>query len=59
MGIYDLKVIAENAFNDWLERTQPEFGAKHNTPKENIEWVHNTLKRLSAELPPDTLRPFE
>ncbi len=47
----DLLVIQENAFYDWCERKR-----KHYTPKENIEWVLSTLKRLSDELPPDTLR---
>ena len=60
MGIDDLNVIAGNAFGEWVER-EPEFemGGKHHTPKENIDWARKVLKRLSDELPPDTLRPFE
>ncbi len=58
LEIPDLLVIFENACHDWCERT-PEFGGKHYTPKENIEWVRSTLKRLSDELPPDTLRPLK
>ncbi len=58
LEIPDLLVIQGNAFHDWCERTQ-KFGGKHHTPKENIEWVRSTLKRLSDELPPDTLRPLK
>jgi nucleoid-associated protein YejK len=50
----DLSVIQENVFYEWAERKR-----KHYTPKENIEWVRSTLKRLSDELPPDTLRPLK
>ncbi|GAG14099.1 unnamed protein product [marine sediment metagenome] len=58
LEIPDLLVIFENACHDWCERT-PAFGGKHYTPKENIEWVRSTLKKLSDELPPDTLRPLK
>jgi len=58
LEIPDLSVIADNAFSDWCER-KPEFGGKHHTPKETVEWVRKTLKRLSDELPPDTLRPVK
>jgi hypothetical protein len=56
----DLCVIAENAIGEWMER-EPAWGigGKHHTPKENIEWAHKTLKRLSDALPPDTFRPFQ
>ena len=54
LGLPDLLVIQENSFYDWCERKR-----KHYTPKENVEWVRSTLKRLSDELPPDTLRPLK
>ncbi|MCP4259202.1 MAG: hypothetical protein GY774_17095 [Planctomycetes bacterium] len=56
LDINDLFVIQGNALNEWYERTSPESGGKHHTPKENVEWARKTLKRLSDELPPDTLR---
>ena len=56
LGLPDLLVIQGNVLQDWEER-KPVFGGRHYTPKENIEWIRSTLKRLSDELPPDTLRP--
>ena len=50
----DLSVIQENAFYEWIERKE-----KHYTPKETVEWVRKTLKRLSDELPPDTLKTLK
>lgn len=58
LDIPDLSVIADNVFSDWCER-KSEFGGKHYTPKETVEWTRKTLKRLSDELPPDTLRPLK
>lgn len=50
----DLNTIAWNVLNEGAER-----GMKgHYPPKENIEWSRKILKRFTAELPPDTLRPF-
>lgn len=57
LGNRDLSVICENAFGEWMEREPAwEMGGKHHTPKENIDWAHKTLKRLSDELPLDTFR---
>jgi HEPN domain-containing protein len=50
----DLRSIASNELNDWFDKSE-----KHYTPKEIIERARRTLKRLSDELPPDTLIPFE
>jgi len=51
----DLSTIAFNVLHEWGER-----GEKgHYTPKENIDWARSILKRFTAELPPDTLRPFK
>lgn len=54
----ELSEIRKNAFYEWCERKFPEFGGKHYTPKESVEWIRKTLKKLSDELPPDTLRPL-
>jgi hypothetical protein len=59
LNLPSLSAIQENAFYEWQERKFPEFGAKHYTPEENVEWVGKTLRRLSGELPPDTLRPLQ
>ena len=58
LDIPNLSVIADNALSDWNKR-KSEFGGKHYTPKENVEWTRKTLNRLSNELPPDTLRPVK
>lgn len=50
----DLLVIKGDAYIGWLERRE-----KHYTPKETVEWARKSLKRLSDELPPDTLRPVK
>jgi hypothetical protein len=50
----NLLVIKGNEYIGWLER-----GEQYYTPKETVEWTRKTLKRLSDELPPDTLRPLK
>ena len=50
----DLNTIAWNVFHAGAERES----RGHYTPKENIEWCRGILKQFTAELPPDTFRPF-
>ncbi len=54
LKIPHLSVIADNVVSDLCER-RPEFGGKHYTPKETIEWGRKILKQLSDEFPPNTL----
>jgi len=50
----DLSTTAYNAFLEGCERER----RGHYTPKENIKWYRGVFKRFTAELPPDTFRPF-
>ena len=50
----DLSVSANNVFKEACDRQE----RGHYTPKEDIEWCRSILKRLTAELPPDTFEPF-
>ena len=54
LGMPDLLEIEGNEYIGWLERRE-----KYYTPKETVEWARKSLKRLSDELPPDTLRPLK
>ncbi len=54
LGMPNLLAIKGNEYIGWLER-----GEQYYTPKETVEWTRKTLKRLSDELPPDTLRPLK
>ena len=58
LNLPDLSVSSLNALSGWFERISPSEGGKHYTPKEHIEWARKILRRLSEELPPDTLPPF-
>jgi len=50
----DLSKIAFNVYHEYFERKEK----GHYTPKENIEWAREILKRFTDELPPDTFTPF-
>jgi hypothetical protein len=53
LAMAELSEIAKNALFEGFKRAD-----RHYTPKETIEWVRRTLKRLSDGLPPDTFRPL-
>jgi len=50
----DLSTIAWSVSREFVERKE----RGHYTPKENIEWCRSILKRFTAELQPDTFKPF-
>ncbi len=63
LKIPELSEITNNVFNEWYERfldgyKRKGFPEKHYTPKENIEWACQALKRLSDAVPPDTFPPL-
>ncbi len=49
----DLSAMASSVYRELFEREE-----KHYTPKEKLEWADKAFKRLSAEIPPDILRPL-
>jgi len=53
LGIDELSEIAKNALFEGFERA-----GRNYPPKDTVEWVRRTLKRLSDGLPPDTFRPL-
>ena len=54
LEIPSLSDIRQIVLADWIE-----FDMKKPMPRQLVEHVRKGIKRLSDELPPDTLRPFK